>query len=162
MVPNASKWYKMHQNMSLGSHGVDWVLSLQKIRTRLCGTNFSTSSERFALSFARQPNGHKCTKMVRNAPKHEFGSNGVDWVHSSRKILTRLHGTNICTNSTRLAPSFVWQPNGPECTQIARNAPKCHFRVQRGGSITFVAKKFGRDFVARSSALVRPVLHRVS
>ena len=70
--PNAPKWYETHQNMSLGSHWVDQVLSLRKIPTRLCGSNYSTSSEHFASSFARQPNGHKCTKMVRNAPRHEF------------------------------------------------------------------------------------------
>src|SRR6185437_2095450 len=40
------------------------------------------------------------------------------------------------------APSFVRQPNGPECTQIVQNAPKCSFRVQWGGSGAFVAKKF--------------------
>jgi len=72
MVPNAMKWYKMQQNMSLGTNGVDRVFSLRKIPTRLRGTNFSTSSESFAPSFARQPNGHKCTKMVQNAIKHEF------------------------------------------------------------------------------------------
>ena len=30
----------------------------------------------------------------------------------------------------RFAPSFVRQPNGSECTQIARNASKHQFRVQ--------------------------------
>ena len=69
---DAPKWYEMHQNMSLGCNGVDRVCLLRKIRMRLRGTNFCTSSERFAPSFARQPNGRKCTKMVRNAPKHEF------------------------------------------------------------------------------------------
>jgi len=33
MIPNAPKHYAMHQNMSLGSNGVDWVRSLQKIPT---------------------------------------------------------------------------------------------------------------------------------
>ena len=32
-IPNASKHYETHQNMSLGSNGVDWVRSLQKIQT---------------------------------------------------------------------------------------------------------------------------------
>ena len=57
-----------------------------------------------------------------------------------RKILTRLRGTNFCTISARFAPSFVRQPNGPECKQIVRNTPKHMFRVQRGGSGAFVAK----------------------
>ena len=33
MIPNAPKHYATHQNMSLGSNGVDWVRSLQKIPT---------------------------------------------------------------------------------------------------------------------------------
>ena len=45
---------------------------LGKIPTRLRGTNFCTSSERFAPSFVRQLNGPKCTQMVQNEPKHEF------------------------------------------------------------------------------------------
>src|SRR6185369_15161224 len=72
MVPNACKWYEMQQNMNLGSTGVNQGRSLRKILTRLCGTNICTSSDRFAPSFVRQPNGSKCTQMVRNAPKHEF------------------------------------------------------------------------------------------
>src|SRR6185312_10551219 len=53
-IPNAPKYYEMHQNMSLGSNGVDWVRSLRKIAMRLRGTNFCincTSPARFALSF---------------------------------------------------------------------------------------------------------------
>ena len=77
------------------------------------------------------------TKNIR------LGSNGVDRVLSFRKIPMRLRGTNFCTRSARFAPSFVRQPNGPECTQIVRNAPKCQFRVQWGGSGAFVAKNSG-------------------
>src|SRR6185369_11705354 len=69
-----------------------------------------------------------------------LGSNGVDRVRLLRKIPTRLRGTNFCTSSSRFAPSFVRQPNDPECTQIVRNAPKRLFRVQWGGSGAFVAK----------------------
>jgi len=57
-----------------------------------------------------------------------------------RKIPTPLRGTKFCTSSACFAPSFVWQPNGPKCTQIVGNAPKCQFRVQWGGSGAFVAK----------------------
>ena len=86
-------------------------------------------------------------QMVPNAPKwyetHEsmsLRSNGVDRVLSLRKIPTQLRGTNLCTSSSRFAPSFVRQPNGPECTQIVPIAPKRQFRVQGGGSGAFVAK----------------------
>src|SRR6185503_17768184 len=85
--------------------------------------------------------------MVPNAPKRyethqndSLGSNGEDRVCSLRKILMRLRGTNFCTSSARFAPRFVMLPNGPECTQIVRNAPKRQFRVLLGGSGTFIAK----------------------
>src|SRR6185503_1600584 len=72
MVPNAPKWYEIHQNVSLGSNGVDQVRSLRKILTRLRGTNFCTSLACFAPSFVRQPNSPECTQIVRNEPKHQI------------------------------------------------------------------------------------------
>jgi len=69
-----------------------------------------------------------------------LGSNGVDRVHSLRKIPTRLRGTNFFTSSACFALSFVRQPNSPKCTQIVGNATKHEFRVQWGGSGVFVAK----------------------
>ena len=123
----------MHQNDSLGSNGVDWVCSLRKIPTRLRGTNFCTSSARFAPSFVRQPNGPECTRIVRNAPKRQFW---VQWGGSGAFVAKNSDATSwhelFCTSTARFAPSFVWQPNGPECTQIVRNAPKQQFRVQWG------------------------------
>ena len=71
-LPNAPKYYEMHQNMSLRSNGVDRVRSLRKIPMRIRGPNFCTSSLRFAPRLVRQPNSPKCTKMVRNSRKHEF------------------------------------------------------------------------------------------
>ena len=74
----------------------------------------------FALITPVQPILHRVScsnEMVPNAPKHyethqnmSLGSNGVDRVRSLRKILMRLHGTNLCincTSSTHLAPSSV-------------------------------------------------------
>ena len=83
-------------------------------------------------------------------------------MRSLRKILTRLRGTNYCTSSARFAPSFVMQPNGPECNKIVRNAPKHQFRVQRGGSGAFVAKNSDATSGQEHFALVQPVLHQVS
>src|SRR6185312_6077215 len=91
MVPNAPKWYETHQNMSLGSNGVDRVLSLRKIPMRLCGTNFCTSSARFAPSFVRQPNGPKRTQMVRNSPKHVLR---VQWDGSSVFVAKNSNATS--------------------------------------------------------------------
>src|SRR6185437_13324783 len=67
MIPNAPKHYEIHQNMSLGSNGVDWVRSLLKIPTSLRGTNFCincTNSPRFAPSFMQLRNDPKCTQTL--------------------------------------------------------------------------------------------------
>src|SRR6185295_5750127 len=101
---------------------------------------FCTSSSRFVLSFVRQPKGSECTQILQNAPERQFRSTGVDQVRLLPKIPTRLRGSNFCTSSSRFAPSFVRQPNDPECTQIIRNALKRQFRFQWGGSGAFVAK----------------------
>src|SRR6185312_9260871 len=143
--PNGPKCFKIvrtHQNMSLGSNGVDRVCSFRKILTQLRGTNFCTSSARFAPRFKSQPNGPKCTKIIRTHQNLSFGSNGVDRVCWLRKIPTLLRGMNFCTSSARFAPSFVTQPNGPQCPKIIRNAPKHEFRVKWDGSGVFVSKNF--------------------
>ena len=79
--PECTQWYETHQNISLGSNGVDRVRSLREIPTRLRGTNFCTRSARFVPSFVTQPNGPKRTQILRNAPKHQFwvqwGGSGV-------------------------------------------------------------------------------------
>ena len=117
---------------------IGWVHREKYLRDFVART-FAHSAH-FAPSFVKQPNGPKCTQMVRNTPKHEFR---VIWGGSgafSRKIPIRLHGTNFCTSSARFASSFVRQPNGPKRTQVVRNVPKYQFRVQRGGSGAFVVK----------------------
>ena len=77
--PQCPKFIEMHQNMSLGSNEMDRVRSFRKISKRLRATNFCTNSARSAPSFVSQPNGPKCTQMVRNAPKRRFR---VQWVGS--------------------------------------------------------------------------------
>ena len=75
MVRNAPKPYETHQNMSLGSDGIDILDLLQKIITQLCGLNFCinyNSSARFEVSIVKQRNGPKCTQTLRNKTKHEF------------------------------------------------------------------------------------------
>ena len=55
-LPNAPKYYETHQNMSLGSNGVDHVRLLRKIPMWLRGKNFCincTSPARFAPSFVQ-------------------------------------------------------------------------------------------------------------
>ena len=134
--------------------------SLRKIPTRLRGTNSCTSLARFALSFVRQPNGPEFIQIVPNAQNVSLGFNGVDRVRPLRKIPMPLRSTNFCTSSAHFAPNFVRQRNGPECTQIVRNAPKRQFGVQWGGSGAFVAKNSDatswHDFCT-----ITTVLHRV-
>jgi len=75
-----------------------------------------------------------------------------------RKIPKRLRGTNFCTRSAHFAPSFVRQQNGPECTQIVRNASKRQFTVQWGGSDELLRKILtrlrGTNFCTSSARFV--------
>ena len=137
-IPNAPKYYETHQNI-MGSNGVDRLRLLRKIPTWLRSTNFCincTSSPRFAPSFMQLQNDPKCIQTLWNSPKHEFRVHGVDQVHSLRKIVTWLRGTNFCINCTSsicFAPTFMHLRNDPKCTQTLWNAPKHEFRVQWGG-----------------------------
>ena len=112
-LPNALKHYETHQNISLGSNGVDLVCSLWKIQMRLHGTNFcincTCSTRLHRVSWSNE--------TLLNAPKYyethqnmSLESNGVDKVRSLWKILMRLRGKNFCincTSSARFALSFV-------------------------------------------------------
>ena len=114
----------------------------EKNSTRLCGTNFCTSSASFAPSFVSQLNGPKCTQILWNAPKHLFR---VQWGGSGAFVAKNSDATSRhehLHHYDRFAPSFVTQPNGPQCTKIVRNAPKHEFRVQWGGLGALVAKNF--------------------
>ena len=53
-------------------NGVDQVRSLQKIPSRLRGTNFCTSSARCAPSFVRQPKDSESTQIAQNTLKCQF------------------------------------------------------------------------------------------
>ena len=65
-LPNAPKHYEMHENISLGSNGVDRVDSLQKTRMRI-------RARTFALIAPVQPVLHRVScsnKTIQNAPKY--------------------------------------------------------------------------------------------
>ena len=65
-LPNAPKHYETHQNMSLGSNGVDRVDSLQKL-----GCEFVART--FALIAPVQPVLHRVScsnETIQNAPKY--------------------------------------------------------------------------------------------
>jgi len=121
-IPNSPKYYKTDRNISLGSNGVDWVHSFQKISTWHCGTNFCincSSSSCFAPSFMQLRNDPKCTQALWNTPKHEFR---VQWGGSGAFVAKNtmwLRGTNFCinwTSSVCFAPSFMQLRNDPKCT----------------------------------------------
>src|SRR6185436_13832654 len=147
--------------MSLGSKGVDRMCSLRKIPTRLRGTNFYTSSARFAPSFVRQPNGTKCSQIVRNTLKHQFR---VQWGGS---------GAFVAKNSNTTSWHELLHFLGPFCTEFrkATKRPKMHPNSMKrtktsvwglmGWTWYVHCEKFRRYFVARTFALVRPGLHRV-
>ena len=93
-IPNAPKYYETHQNIRLGCNGVDWVHSLWKNPTWLCGTNFCincTSSPRFAPSFLKLRNDPKCTQTLWNTPKHEFR---VQWGGSGALVAKNYNATS--------------------------------------------------------------------
>ena len=133
MVRNASK----HQFRA--KWGVECV-RCEKFQREFMARTFCTSSARYPPSFVWQPNGPGCNQMVRNACKRQFGPNGVDRVHSLRKILTQLGGTNFCTSSACFAPSFVRHQMVPNAPPMVRNTPKRQFRVQWSGLGAFIAK----------------------
>ena len=113
-LPNTPKHHETHENMSLGSNGVDRVRSLWKFRCDFVARTF-------ALIAPVQTVLHRVScsnETVSNAPKyyetHEnmsLGSNGGGSGVFFAKILMWLHGTNFCINCTSsnyFAPSFVW------------------------------------------------------
>src|SRR6185312_9826994 len=132
---------KMHQNVSLGSNGVDRVRSLGKILTRFRGTNFCTRSACFPPSFLRQPNSAEYTQMVQNAPKCQFrvkwGGSGAFVVKKTQRDFVARILQSCCPISTEFRKTTKrsrMHPNG------TKNAPKHQFWVQWSGSGTFVGK----------------------
>ena len=140
MVSNAFKQYETHQNVSLGSNGLDRVRLLRKIPTQLCGTNICTCSARFAQSFVRQPNGHQCTQIEKKHTKTSV-QGPVGWI--------------VCIRCEKFRSDFVHEllhQFGPFCIEFHNatkrssmypnitNAPNHQFRVHWDGSGAFVAK----------------------
>ena len=132
MVPNAPKWYEMHQNMCLGSNAVDQVRSSRKTPTQLHGTNFCISSERFVPSFIRQLNSPKCTQMVRNTTEHEFR---VQWGGL---------GAFVVKTSDETSWHKLFATKAPDAPHWTINS--CFGAFRTIGCVR--CEKFRRDFVA--------------
>src|SRR6185437_809032 len=101
----------MNQNISLGSNGEYRVRSLRIIPTRPHGTNFSTSSARFAPSFVRHPKSPECTQIVRNAQKRQF------------RVQRGGSGAFVVKNSDATSWHKLFHYFGPFCTEFP-NATK--------------------------------------
>ena len=91
-IPNAPKHYASHQQMSLGSNGVDSVRWLQKKSLRdFVAPTFAliapvhTVLHRVSCSYETIPNAAKHYETHQNM---NLGSNGVDQVSWLRKIRT--------------------------------------------------------------------------
>ena len=81
-LQNAPKHYETHQNMSLGSNGVDQVHSLWKCLTWLHGTNFFHLLHQFSPNCTEFRKVTKQSKMhpnTMNVAIHEFR---VQWSES--------------------------------------------------------------------------------
>ena len=126
--PNGSKYIQIVQNTPKHVFRVQWVdrvRSLRKIQPRLQGTNFCTTSARFAPSFVWQPNGTKCTQIVRIAPKHEFrsqqGQSGVFVAKNYDATLWHEHLHQFgpfCNNFCKATKRFQIHPNSTKHTKI--------------------------------------------
>ena len=119
-----------HYEMILGSNDVDRLCSLWKIAMWHRGTNL-------CLIAPFQPVLHRVSSInetLPNAPQHyeinknmSLGFNRVERVHSFWKILTWLHGSNLCLNSIILAQFCIdfrvvtkqskMHPNTMKCTK---------------------------------------------
>src|SRR6185436_1383289 len=151
---------KTHRNMSLGSNGVDRVHSLRKFLKRLLGTNFCTSSARFAPSFVTQPNGPQCTKIVRNAPTHEFR---VQWGGLGAFVVKNFAATSWHKLLHQFGPFCTEFRNSTKRSQMQQNCTK-RTKTSVQGPIGWIGwigcEKFRRGFMARTFDPVRPILHR--
>ena len=121
--PNASKHYETHQNMSLGSNGVDLVRSLRKIPMSLCGTNFSLIAPVHPVLFRVS-----CSyEMIPNAPKYYEGP--MEWIGCIRREKSRCYF--VARTFALIAPvhpilhqvscSYKMIPNAPKHSETHQN-----------------------------------------
>ena len=152
-LPNAPKHYETHRTWVYGLMGWIGCVHFEKFRCDFVARTF-------ALIAPVQPVLHQasCSNVtIQNAPKHyemqqykSLGSNAVGRVHSLRKILTLLCGTNFCSNCTSLAHFHRISCNN----KMAPIAPK-HYKTQQnmslgsngGGSGMYVAKNSDATWV---------------
>src|SRR6185436_480087 len=98
-----------------------WIgcVRCKKTPTRLCCTNFCTSSASLAQSFVRQPNGPKCAQIIRNVPKHQFR---VQWGGS---------GVFLAKNSDATSWHELLHLFGPFCTEFRKSTKRSQMHPNR-------------------------------
>jgi len=146
-----TKLFKMHPNCS--KRAKTWVLDAmgwigcvrcEKFRRDFVETNFLAH---FAPSFVRQPNGSKYTRIVQNAPKHEFR---VQWGGSGAIVATNSDVT-LCYEHLHLFSLFCTEFHKPtKLSQMHPNSTKRDktWLLDTMGWIGCVrCEKFRRDFV---------------
>ena len=86
ILPNAPKDYEMHQNMSLGSYGVEWADLLQKNSNATLWLELLHLLQQFVLFSTEYRKATERSQMHPNTtePNKSLRSNGVDRVHSLR------------------------------------------------------------------------------
>src|SRR6185503_6169831 len=100
---------------------MDWMRSLRKIPTRLRSTNFCPCSARFVPSSVRQPNGTKCTQIVRNAPKHQFR---VQWGGSGAFLAKNSDATSWHELLHQFGPFYTEFRKATKRSQMHPNSSK--------------------------------------
>ena len=130
--------------------------------------------DRFAPNFVTQPNGPQCTKIVRNAPKHDrvqWGGSGAFVTKSSdatswhkllhqfgpfrtefRKATKRSQMHQNCTN----APKHEFLSNGVD---RVRSLPKILTRL-RGTNFCTISAHFAPSFVTQPNGPQRTKIVR--
>ena len=126
-VHAVTKRFQTHPNTM--QHTKTWVYGPMGCIECICCEKLQRDfvARTFALIAPVHPVLHQvyCYETIPNAPKHyemhlnmSLGSNGVDRVHSLRKITMWLRGTNFCANCTsspHFASSFMQLRNDPKC-----------------------------------------------
>ena len=115
--------------------------SLRKIPRRLRGTNFCTSSARFATSFVTRPNCPKCTQIVRNTLKHQFR---VRW-GGSGAFVAKNSNTTSCQIVRNAKKNISLGSNGVDRVRSLRKIPT---RL-RGPNFCTSSARFAPSFVTR-------------
>jgi len=167
MVPNSPKRKETHQNISLGSNGVD-----RECRCKKFWHDFVARTYTLIAPVWRVMHQVLCSsEMVPKAPKRKethqnmrLWSNGMDRERLLWKILTRHRGTNFCINCTSLvcfraiAKRSQMHPNGKKRTKTWVYCPMVWI-------VSVRCEKLWHDFEARTFTLIAPVwrvMHQVS